>query len=542
MVFPPDTDDRGEPAAFTRTMAAVPPILTHASYDDVPYEASLAPRTHPQNAEVIARLFGLSPQPAASARVLEIGCGTGGNVLPMAYSLPGATFVGVDLSAPQVAMAKANAAMLELANVRFVCADIADFEPESAFDYIICHGVYSWVPPETRAAILALCEKALSPHGVAHISYNVLPGWHMRGAFREMLRFHAQHFPAAAERVEQARAFGRFLTEATAALGDASPRNSAYSTLLREEFELIQALPDFYVLHEHLADTNDPFSFLDFLDQTGAHGLRYLGDAAFSTMLTQNLPRETAEGLDRIAPTREALEQYRDFVVNRAFRQSLLVRAGAPVNSQLDSSAIDGLTVRASIRRQESGEWFIPQAGGASRAIHEPLAAGLLDALANAYPTSLSFVSLAEALDGLPWPPGIEDHAAHLRAVLLSLFATDAVELRTWNPEVATAIPDFPRAFRPAMVAEAGVGVPTPFHSLITLGPSSARLLPLLTGTSGKPELIAAIVAMIASGELRIEGPDGSDQGSPDAAEAVVDASLQQLMQAGLLESPRPSG
>ena len=144
----------------------MPSLLTHASYDEVPYDAGLSPRTHPQLAAVIAQLFGLNPARVDSARVLEIGCGTGANLLPMAYSLPDASFVGIDVSGAHISAAKQSAAALGLTNAAFVQCDVRDFHGNGPFDYIICHGVYSWVPDDVRAAILATCREALAPDGV----------------------------------------------------------------------------------------------------------------------------------------------------------------------------------------------------------------------------------------------------------------------------------------------------------------------------------------------------------------------------------------
>lgn len=521
----------------------VPSITTHASYDDVPYEAGLSPRTHPQTAAVIGQLFGLKPAGVASARVLEIGCGPGNNLLPMAYSLPGASFVGIDLSARHIEAAAESAARLGLRNARFLEADVRDYVPDQAFDYVICHGVFSWVPPETRAAILETCRRALSPQGIAYLSYNAMPGWHVRGAFREMLRAHARFFPTPRERVEQARAFASFLVDSTSQLTGGSSYNAAYHTMLQEELSIIQRFPDFYVMHEHLADENHPLYFLDALDEISAHGLRYLGDANFSTMLTENLPRDVAQKLDAIAPTRELIEQYRDFVVDRHFRESLLVRDDVTLDGQLDARAVRHLAARALLTTTQEGAWNIPQAAGLHRRVESPLVVAILEALADAMPRSLTFDELQSTLASPAWPAGlaVEDRADHLAAVLLSLFASDAVELRCWEPLVAGNVGERPRVFQPAAVLRTELGVPSPHHTLLGFDSATLWLLPYADGTRTVAELAAILNEQVEQGVVSVERADAANGPSTSLTEDVVTDALEQLRRAGMLEAGPPS-
>ncbi|MFM8930594.1 MAG: hypothetical protein ACKOS8_01795, partial [Gemmataceae bacterium] len=59
------------------------------SYDDVPYISRAFIQTHPQRLAFIARLFGMNPTPPSNARVLELGCASGGNLIPLAIRYPG---------------------------------------------------------------------------------------------------------------------------------------------------------------------------------------------------------------------------------------------------------------------------------------------------------------------------------------------------------------------------------------------------------------------------------------------------------------------
>lgn len=157
-------------------------------YDNFPFRA-----THPDWLGTVARLLGLEPAPAGSCRVLELGCGRGGNLGGLAAALPGSTFVGIDHAPSQIADGVADVTALGLANCELVALDIRNlpigeepFRPGS-FDFVICHGVNSWVPPDVRDRILTATQRLLAPQGVVLASFNALPGWHARGMIRDAL-------------------------------------------------------------------------------------------------------------------------------------------------------------------------------------------------------------------------------------------------------------------------------------------------------------------------------------------------------------------
>src|SRR5262249_29590623 len=176
------------------------------SYDDVPYDSHPIWVTHPDHLAVIATLAGMRPAPVEHCRVLELGCASGGNLIPMAVALPESQFVGIDLSPAQVADGQATIAALGVRNVTLEAQSILDLDESiGTFDYIVCHGVYSWVPPAVQDGILAVFARHLAPQGVAYVSYNTHPGWHLRGMVRDMMLFHAARFTEPVERIRQAR-------------------------------------------------------------------------------------------------------------------------------------------------------------------------------------------------------------------------------------------------------------------------------------------------------------------------------------------------
>lgn len=153
-----------------------------ADYDEAPYGSLVHPASAPDHLAAVAHLFGIDPPPVVTARVLEIGCAAGANLLPFAAAHPCASVVGIDLSGVQIAAGRRAARRMGLTNVTLMHGDIAEIDVNALgqFDFVICHRVYSWVPEHVREAILSAIRASLTPDGVAYVSYNVYPGWQSR--------------------------------------------------------------------------------------------------------------------------------------------------------------------------------------------------------------------------------------------------------------------------------------------------------------------------------------------------------------------------
>jgi SAM-dependent methyltransferase len=176
------------------------------------------------------------------------------------------------------------------------------------FDYILCHGVYSWVPAEVQNKILEICRDHLSPQGIAYISYNTFPGWHTRAAVREMLCFHTQQFDDPSDRIREARGLLTFLVRL------ASSHEAAFNAMMRHELAVLSATPDTYLLHEHLEDYNEPLYFHQFIDRAAEKNLQYLGEAYLLSMLPSRLGPEIEKTLRGISHDLVQMEQNIDFL------------------------------------------------------------------------------------------------------------------------------------------------------------------------------------------------------------------------------------
>ncbi|MGC4114769.1 MAG: class I SAM-dependent methyltransferase [Myxococcales bacterium] len=275
------------------------------SYDQLPYDGFPVPQSHPDTLAAVARLFGLSPADVPTCRVLELGCGTGANLLPMAAAFPRARFVGVDLSTVQIEQGQAEARAMGVSNLELVAADLARWEPQGPFDFVLAHGVFSWVSRPVQEALLALVQKSLAPHGVAFVSYSALPGDHPRQALREMLSWGARGVEDPRQKVARAR-------ELAAVLGRNLPDRAPSAAALRKFVAEVGGMSDSYVLHDLLAETHEAFTLTRFVSRAQGHGLAYLGDAQLHAMFAGDLEEEVVQVLRACATDQASFEEGMD--------------------------------------------------------------------------------------------------------------------------------------------------------------------------------------------------------------------------------------
>ena len=306
------------------------------AYEQVPYPGLAIPQTHPDRLAVLGVLHGLAPAPPDGARVLEVGCADGLNLVAMAAHVPGLEAVGFDLVDP--ALGREAAEEIGLANVRLEQADLRDARAWGEFDYVIAHGVYAWVPDDAREGLMALLARTLAPHGIAFVSYNALPGARLRTMLREIALLHAGPAEGPQTRIDRSRELFGFLAPW------AEDRPDAYGQVLATELARLRGLSTAVLAHDDLGERYDPVWLRDVARHAGAHGLRYLGDAEHSELYADRRPPGVDEQLDAIAGgDRVVWEQYGDILAGRQFRQTLLCRADAPVDDAIEPGRLASL-------------------------------------------------------------------------------------------------------------------------------------------------------------------------------------------------------
>ncbi len=518
------------------------------AYDEVPYPSFPFPQTHPDRLATLATLLGMKPAPVDHCRVLELGCGSGGNLIPMAFSLPQSDFTGVDLAARSVAAGQATVDALGLKNITLRPLDIMEVSPDfGRFDYIITHGVYSWVPPPTQEKILAIFRAHLAPHGVAYVSYNTYPGYHLQGMVRDMMRFHADQFREPEERVTQGLAFLKFLAES-------QTKSDVYGSLLRQAFEdLVQRCRE-AVYHDELAEVNTPVYFSQFMEAASRHGLQFLSEANVFEMQEQAFPPPVAEALGSLSNGAPVMkEQYLDFLRCRRFRQTLLCHQEVALDREVKPGRVRNLSVASSVQpvspnpeiATASVEEFRGPLGSSLTTGH-PLAKATLMELNSAWPRSLHFNDLLARVRSRLQPgrrPGDargDGDPLALGTILLETYKAGLVELHVHPPEFASEIGEHPVA-SPLVrwQLRTGTQVTCLRHTRINVeGPLERRFLLLLDGTRDRAALVKDLAAQVASGEVVMERDGAPVRDGQTASKILADeleAALAKLARLALL-------
>lgn len=306
------------------------------AYDQVPYESFAYPQTHPYNLYTAATLFKMQPAPFEKAKVLELGCASGVNLVPLALAFPKAKFFGIDMSQEQIDEANRMKDELGVDNLEFAQQNILDFKPKrktDKYDYIICHGIFSWVPEDVREAIFDLCNNHLADNGVAIVSYNTLPGWNSVRSLREMMLYHAKRFNTPIEKVAQSKHLLSFLAE------NVNENNAGYKSIIENEMKLLNQTNASYLYHDHLENENTQFYLSDFVSMARGKGLEYVGDSNVNSMYLGNMPKDAMEKLQALNDV-VSQEQYMDFISNRRFRSSILCKQGNKIDRNIQKEQI----------------------------------------------------------------------------------------------------------------------------------------------------------------------------------------------------------
>ena len=304
------------------------------TYDDFPYEGFPYSYTRPEHLRTLGLLFGMNPPAIETAKILDIGCAEGANMISFAESYPESYTLGVDLSKVQIQNGMKILNDLGLKNIDLKHLSITDLnESFGTFDYIICHGVISWVPSIVREKILEVTKKLLHKNGIAFISYNTLPGWNMQKSIRDMMMFHATGFTDNASKLQQAKLFLDFVNDSLEGV------DTTYSKFLRDETKSLKSLNDSHIIHEYLGEENTAFSFYEFASMAKAHNLNYVGDSILSSMFIGNLPPKAAEKLQAVNDIIKT-EQYIDFISNRRFRRSILCHDSVALNRTITADKL----------------------------------------------------------------------------------------------------------------------------------------------------------------------------------------------------------
>jgi SAM-dependent methyltransferase len=498
------------------------------SYDQVEYPGRPYQQTHPASIAAYARIMNLSSAGAESCRVLELGCGDGTNLLGMAAALPGSTFVGVDLSGNAIRAGAELAREAQLANVTLHQGDFAGLDARLGnFDYVIAHGVYSWVPEPARAELLSAMARHLAPEGLALVSYATYPGAHLREVAREMMQYHGRAGGEPMLRVARSVEFVRFVRGTQGA--------SVYGGILEQELARLGRGDWRYVMHDDFGDHHHPVHFHEFASQAAAHNLAFATEIPLGPWTSLGFPDALRKAIESYAEGDPvAREQYIDFVRGTAFRQSLLCHASSRPDAQGHEERLMSLLVRSDLQPQSPNPditsrakvRFVTRLGDSADA-EEPLIKAIFVTLGNARLMPLPVTEVlarAEPLAGLRPAEG-EMLAGRIRAVasmLLNAASRRLVTIQASPAHFATAASERPRA-SPLVRAQASRGeiVTNLRHEPIQL---DSRLHPLVLRADGT-HTQAELRALLAQKQ-----PAGKPQVEPEIFERILQHGIDQAL------------
>lgn len=493
------------------------------SYDAVPYPGVSFAGTHPNRLATIATLLGMCPPPISHCRVLELGCGRGRNLIPMAYGLPESEFIGIDLSARQIADGQAMVDALGLQNITLKQFNLLDVTTDfGQFDYIIAHGVYSWVAATVQDKLLAICQQHLTSTGVAYISYNTYPGWHLVAIVRELMQFRTRRLTEPAKRAAQAKAALQFMAQSIPIKNNLNGQTlQPYMGFLQKYVAMWGDQADGFLLHDELGEINEPIYFHQFVQRAKCHNLQYLAEAEFrANLLITSLPVEVVKTLQAMASDLIELEQYLDFLYNRTFRQTLLCRQEVDLNRRLKPELLTHLYVasRAEVVSPESDLQAIAATqfrsfDAVTLSTAHPLSKAAMHCLIEIWPRGVAFETLVEmANERLGIGEASSEDVQKLAANLLNLYGRSGAGLAALYvhpPAVATAISTRPIASPVARFdALATFRATNLYHEQINLTPLEAHLLGYLDGSHDRASLLNMLIESAMAGTLTVEQDD----------------------------------
>ncbi len=514
-------------------------------YDQIPYDIRAYPSAHPRNLAAIGALYGLAAPPVDQCRVLVLGCAQGGNLFPMASLYAGSQFVGLDNSRRQIEAARATAAQLGLQNTTLHCMDIMDADNSlGQFDYIIAHGIYSWIPAPVREQVFRICKTLLSPNGIAYISYNTLPGWRINGIVRDIMLYRFS------EHDDPVTGLGYALDYLKTIANSSPAHNNPYMTLLKQIQTQVSANNHTYLLHEYLSDINEAFYFHEIVEKGRGHGLQYLADAAFVGKELTSHSAQLNQRFQSISKDMTDYEQHFDFVYKRLFRSSLFCHQDVSLHDTIPGEP--PVTLYCSSMAQAvdlppgqypTGAMGFSNEQGNVMVETNPLFLDIMKLLTGIYPQALALTQLLKEVKN---PDAQDKDMPLLLGKLLRARAAGLINITTDMPPIVTPGSRPPPHYKPlaapfaCLQASSGNVVVSAWNENVGLNPFSRQALALMDGTRNIQEIRQALLSRCAEGELGLPGQDANPPhgvAERGAVEQSLETSLAFFSRAGLLIS-----
>jgi methyltransferase-like protein/2-polyprenyl-3-methyl-5-hydroxy-6-metoxy-1,4-benzoquinol methylase len=481
------------------------------SYDDMPYESHPFADTSPAHLATISKLFGIETVDITQAKVLELGCASGGNIIPHAARNPKSSYIGIDLSKVQIEDGQAKIKALGLQNVELKHFSISDINKSfGEFDYIIVHGVYSWVPDNVQHDILRICSENLSAKGVAFISYNTYPGWKVKEIIRDAMILRGASHEDPYKKLSHARGMVNFMQEMTA-------NSSIMRSIVDSEINLIRNAAPHYLAHEFLEEYNSPCYFKDFVSAAEKFNLCYLAESEPHTMFVSNLGQQVAAPLlNECGASQVMLEQYMDFLKNRPFRQTILTHKNRAnnINYRIAADQIKEFEFCGRFISSEKVELdHIPAqfttTKGANITISQPIEKAAVMAINESFPAAMNFRKILDAAQkalGSKLP----SHTDIIVSLLEQFIIQGLARFTLYPASLCTNISLKPKVeeivhfdANSASQKGSGVGTANLWHESVRLELVQQHILPKLDGKNSHEQLLEHLVKLAKDGIIQ---------------------------------------
>jgi methyltransferase-like protein len=518
------------------------------AYDQMLYPGFPFSQTHPGRLATLASFHGMEPAPPARCRMLELGCGDGGNLIPLAYQYPDSVFLGVDLSARAIEIGQKAVARLGLRNIDLRALDITEMTPaDGQFDYIVGHGVYSWVPPHVRAKMLSIFRNNLARQGVAYVSYNCHPGSYLRDLARSIMLYHVRDNSDPQQRVQQGRTLLQIIAEM-------SNDKEVYGMVLRSQYERIRKMQEFVLHHDDLHADATAFFLYQVVEDAGREGLQYLTDATAPLMTGPLLELGHSDPLIKLLeqiPVEDCVtrEQYLDFVKGRMFRETLFCHHEIELRRPVAVERIRDFQISTDIMPgepdldpQAPGRAEFKMRSGQRMSTDHALSKAALLHLGAIWPRSIGFSDLVNAALARLGPAAdavranLGEDVESLTEILMRTFCAGVIDVDLYPPPLAAHISERPEASLLARrQAETEPLLTSLRHTTVVLdNPITQRLLTLLDGTRTIDQLVSDLAA--AAPQIARKKGDGDANAEPPViSRENVERNLELIARLALL-------
>jgi SAM-dependent methyltransferase len=297
---------------------------------DIPYLRDFKPMLAPAWLDHVALVAGIEP-PARSNGFAwcDLGCGQGVTAAILAATHPAGAFHGIDAMPVHIDHARRLAAAAAIPNLQLHGVDFAaaiDLELPQ-FDYIVAHGVYTWIGREVQCALRRFIDRRLKPGGLVYLSYNAMPGWARDLPFQGLLREFGRTLPGDNSRRIAATA------ELARALAGTGVASLAASFIAKELQERPEDYAPAYLVHEFMPAAWQPLYVTEVRRDMATIGLQPVGSATLSENLDWMVLDEAARQTLGALTDPDARELVRDYYLDQRFRCDVFARGNRQLGS-----------------------------------------------------------------------------------------------------------------------------------------------------------------------------------------------------------------